>query len=190
MGVLHLVTIGLLSSSAAREITFQPVSGFANQQLLSHGGEVDVTRSAFAGLTTYANLPYVHCLAREGEKVDKFDIAILGAPFDTVGGTLSVRFRFFEVTNHYVHGSQDAVARVCEITKQDGARRITVVCNTNYVRLGASEHRLCKLRVPVPFRGIIWMLSNSRQDGRTNQVFYRGDFDYYTHTLRKDRTLI
>ncbi|KAL5387159.1 hypothetical protein DPSP01_003770 [Paraphaeosphaeria sporulosa] len=81
---LHLVATALLSSSAAREITFPPVSGFANQQVLGHGGEIDVTAGpAFAGLTTYANLPYVHCLAREGQQVDKFDIAILGAPFDT-----------------------------------------------------------------------------------------------------------
>lgn len=85
MGFSQLVAVALLSSSAARDITFPPVSGFANQQVLGHGGEVDVTAGpAFAGLTTYANLPYVHCLAGEGEQVEKFDIAILGAPFDTV----------------------------------------------------------------------------------------------------------
>jgi hypothetical protein len=100
MRALHLVAIGLLSSSAAREITFQPVSGFADQQLLGHGGDIDVTGSAFAGLTTYANLPYVHCLAGAGKHVDKFDIAILGAPFDTVSETLSLQFRVVEVTDH------------------------------------------------------------------------------------------
>lgn len=70
----------------------------------------DISQTKFAGLTTFANLPYVHCLAAdddEGEEeeeeddgkkkkkekrkkkksvgVEKFDIAILGAPFDTVG---------------------------------------------------------------------------------------------------------
>ena len=44
--------------------------------------------SAFMGLMTYANIPYVHCLADEasGEeyKGEKYDIAVLGAPFDTV----------------------------------------------------------------------------------------------------------
>lgn len=45
----------------------------------------DITQAKFEGLATYANLPYVHCLAPEGEEVEKFDIAILGAPFDTVG---------------------------------------------------------------------------------------------------------
>ena len=40
------------------------------------------------GLMTYANIPYVHCLADEagGEeyKGERYDIAVLGAPFDTV----------------------------------------------------------------------------------------------------------
>lgn len=68
----------------AREITFPPVSGFSGQQVFAQGG-IDISSgSAFAGLTTYANLPYVHCLAGEGEEVEKYDIAILGAPFDTV----------------------------------------------------------------------------------------------------------
>jgi len=44
--------------------------------------------SAFMGLMTYANIPYVHCLADEagGEeyKGERYDIAVLGAPFDTV----------------------------------------------------------------------------------------------------------
>lgn len=78
----------------------------------------DISQTKFAGLTTFANLPYVHCLAadeddeegeeeeEEGEEedgkknekekrkkkksvgVEKFDIAILGAPFDTVSISL------------------------------------------------------------------------------------------------------
>lgn len=40
---------------------------------------------AVAGLTTFANLPHVYCLADvDNEKVEPFDIAFLGAPFDTV----------------------------------------------------------------------------------------------------------
>ncbi|KAK8043613.1 agmatinase 1 [Apiospora rasikravindrae] len=43
-----------------------------------------VTGSQFHGLRTYANLPYVNCLSEaEAEKGQKYDIAILGAPFDT-----------------------------------------------------------------------------------------------------------
>lgn len=76
----------------AREINFPPVAaaGFRGQHALSADDDIDIsTGSAFAGLTTYANLPYVHCLEDEGAKAEKekFDIAILGAPFDTVGFT-------------------------------------------------------------------------------------------------------
>ncbi|KAF2010151.1 Arginase/deacetylase [Aaosphaeria arxii CBS 175.79] len=72
------------SCSFAREITFPPVSGFASPQQLGwndHG--FASLEGAFNGLTTYANLPYVYCLAPEGQEVEGYDIAILGAPFDT-----------------------------------------------------------------------------------------------------------
>ncbi|EXJ81966.1 agmatinase [Capronia coronata CBS 617.96] len=36
----------------------------------------------FAGLTTFSNLPWVHCLSPDND-VEKYDIAFLGAPFDT-----------------------------------------------------------------------------------------------------------
>ena len=44
---------------------------------------MDLSQSLYAGLMTYANLPYVHCLAAEGHEIEKYDIAIVGAPFDT-----------------------------------------------------------------------------------------------------------
>jgi agmatinase len=73
----------------AREITFPPVSGYSSQQIIFQGpNNADITHSKFAGLLTYANLPYVHCLAPEGEDVEPFDIAIIGAPFDTVSQAL------------------------------------------------------------------------------------------------------
>ena len=41
--------------------------------------------AAVAGLTTFANTPHVYCLAdAPNDKVEPFDIAFLGAPFDTV----------------------------------------------------------------------------------------------------------
>lgn len=43
-----------------------------------------VTDSKFFGLTTFANVPYVNCLKAEETEEAKYDIAILGAPFDTV----------------------------------------------------------------------------------------------------------
>jgi hypothetical protein len=46
---------------------------------------IDVTTdSEFFGLTTYAHLPYVNCLKPDENGPGKYDIAILGAPFDTV----------------------------------------------------------------------------------------------------------
>ena len=44
--------------------------------------EIDIiTGSDYNGLTTFANLPYSNCFREHGES---YDIAILGAPFDTV----------------------------------------------------------------------------------------------------------
>jgi agmatinase len=68
----------------AREIVFPPSSGFLPEQHLFGYNEPDITKAKFAGLTTFANLPYEHCLAAEGEETEPFDIAIIGAPFDTV----------------------------------------------------------------------------------------------------------
>jgi hypothetical protein len=78
------------SLAYAREISFPPVSGYTTSDQLVLGGnyDLDISQARFAGLTTYANLPYVHCLARDGEEVEKYDIAVLGAPFDTVSGRL------------------------------------------------------------------------------------------------------
>lgn len=80
----------LISASAAREITFPPVAAYQAPFLSNNVdkpvyGEIDISSANFAGLTTFANLPYVHCLASDEGAVDKYDIAILGAPFDTVG---------------------------------------------------------------------------------------------------------
>lgn len=49
---------------------------------------IDVTTdSEFFGLTTFANVPYVNCLKAEETEGGRYDIAILGAPFDTVSRT-------------------------------------------------------------------------------------------------------
>jgi len=80
--------LALATAGVAREITFPPVA--AIQQPFGASGEhdvdgpIDVSGAIFGGLMTYANLPYVHCLAAEGEEVEKYDVAVLGAPFDTV----------------------------------------------------------------------------------------------------------
>jgi len=76
-----------------REISFPSLSGFSSDQAAMGIISPDITQAKFGGLTTYANLPYVHCLAQEGEDIEKFDIAILGAPFDTVSHFVLYRFK-------------------------------------------------------------------------------------------------
>ncbi|MCJ1475689.1 hypothetical protein MMC13_004352 [Lambiella insularis] len=75
----------LLLAVAAREIIFPPVTGFNPYQstLRNSLHNVDiVTNSQFSGLTTFAHLPYANCFVED--KLDqKYDIAFLGAPFDT-----------------------------------------------------------------------------------------------------------
>lgn len=77
----------ILSLSSAREIVFPPVaavhpSGWGYQSPLAED-DVLLQGGAFRGLTTWANLPYVQCLSGE-QDIEPYDIAILGAPFDTV----------------------------------------------------------------------------------------------------------
>jgi agmatinase len=74
-----------LPSLFAREIVFPPVSPIQpnGQYLLSTDKDALADISKYAGLSTYANLPFVHCLSESKEIDEKYDIAILGAPFDT-----------------------------------------------------------------------------------------------------------
>lgn len=89
MAILNelFVFVNLVSLALGRDILFPPVSG-VQHPLQSESRDplrdIDIsTGSAFGGLTTYANLPYVQCFSVEKE-IEKFDIAFLGAPFDTV----------------------------------------------------------------------------------------------------------
>ena len=71
---------------AARDLTFSPFLGASTHQSpfgsTEHDDDIDiVTGSDFAGLTTFANLPYQKCFTDDSEA---YDIAFLGAPFDTV----------------------------------------------------------------------------------------------------------
>lgn len=85
LNIVHLpVLIAAFAAVDARDITFPSLSGFSSEQVVMGIVSPEITQAKFGGLTTYANLPYVHCLAPKGEEVEKFDIAILGAPFDTV----------------------------------------------------------------------------------------------------------
>ena len=80
----------LVVSVSARDIVFPPVAGFdAHQSPMGSSNDVDIViGSAFSGLTTFANLPYISCFDDKSE-TEKYDIAILGAPFDTVSFSLT-----------------------------------------------------------------------------------------------------
>lgn len=72
-------------SSACREIVFPPVAAIEGHAQIPQslaGGTQNDESVKYAGLQTFANLPWVHCLSAEGD-VEKYDIAFLGAPFDT-----------------------------------------------------------------------------------------------------------
>lgn len=59
-----------------------------------------ITGSDFAGLTTFANLPYANCFV--DEVIEAYDVAILGAPFDTVSPPelyLSFWIQSFDLTS-------------------------------------------------------------------------------------------
>ncbi|KAG8626085.1 hypothetical protein KVT40_006486 [Elsinoe batatas] len=72
---------------SAREITFPPLNGyqmpFGTSSEDNPYDNIDISGANFQGLTTYANLPYVHCLNSNADQVPPYDIAVLGAPFDT-----------------------------------------------------------------------------------------------------------
>lgn len=63
-------------------------------QTFFSGDFIDITTgSQFNGLGTFANLPYVNCLDTNQSEEGRYDIAILGAPFDTsVTGRPGARF--------------------------------------------------------------------------------------------------
>ena len=82
----------LLLATCAREIVFPSINAY--QSSLRVDGSLDdvdiTTGSQFSGLTTFAHLPYVNCFVATND-AQKYDIAFLGAPFDTVS-TISKLF--------------------------------------------------------------------------------------------------
>lgn len=61
-------------------------SPHAQFPLASNGNDdVDVSGAdTVAGLSTFANLPFLNCFSDEAAKAQKYDIAVFGAPHDTV----------------------------------------------------------------------------------------------------------
>lgn len=88
------LAFSLAGLSQAREIVFPPVAGIdrVSGQApikfdISEGADdddIDLTTDAMGGLTSFGHLPYVPCFAaKTDEETAKYDIAVLGAPFDT-----------------------------------------------------------------------------------------------------------
>lgn len=82
----------LASLGATRDIVFPPVSGIDRTpgqapillQSEDNDDDVDLTTDAVGGLTSFGHLPYVPCFAaKTDEDTGSYDIAVLGAPFDT-----------------------------------------------------------------------------------------------------------
>ena len=102
------IIILFLSGIHAREIVFPPLAaihpnGQSFQTSLDKDDDYLLQDTEFAGLSTYANLPFVHCTSNED--VVPYDIAILGAPFDT-GTTARPGSRFGP------HGIRDGSRRI------------------------------------------------------------------------------
>ncbi|KAE8146919.1 hypothetical protein BDV25DRAFT_169515 [Aspergillus avenaceus] len=86
MYIYKLFALLGISSAIARDIVFPPVAGIqaSGQIPLGTNDPVEiVTNSQFSGLTTFAHIPYANCFADDEAKPLTYDIAILGAPFDT-----------------------------------------------------------------------------------------------------------
>ena len=114
--VMYFVQISLVAflalsccSSCAQKIVFPPIAavnppGHEFQTPLSKERDVLLEMDQYAGLSTYANLPFVRCTS-EAADVASYDIAILGAPFDT-GTTARPGARFGP------HGIRDGSRRI------------------------------------------------------------------------------
>jgi hypothetical protein len=105
---MHFLAVGLasiLSPALAREITFPPIAAIQSDQFIlgQHEKNIDiVSGSQFSGLTTFAHIPYVNCFIDSEAESSPYDIAILGAPFDTVSHRTCT-----------VHVAADCLRRFC-----------------------------------------------------------------------------
>lgn len=87
------ILIGLIASLVVECCAWQlpPAPGLRREHydqqrlIVDEEGDVDIlTGSQFHGLRSFANLPYVNCFSDEEMAEKALDIAIMGAPFDTV----------------------------------------------------------------------------------------------------------
>ncbi|KAI1378586.1 arginase family protein [Hypoxylon crocopeplum] len=84
MYILYYVFIFCATCLGAWEFPQTPMFMPGQKSIPGIDDNIDiVTGSQFNGLATYANLPYLNCLSDDEAEGKKYDIAILGAPFDT-----------------------------------------------------------------------------------------------------------
>ncbi|THH07518.1 hypothetical protein EW145_g3326 [Phellinidium pouzarii] len=78
---VSLVSLFVLEAHKAQSEIQVPLENVENQYTAYRGEDTVTSYSIFSGITTFARLPWVQCLGmQEGVQ---FDIAFLGAPFDT-----------------------------------------------------------------------------------------------------------
>ncbi|KAL4806208.1 arginase family-domain-containing protein [Aspergillus unguis] len=85
--MLPSLVLPFISAVLARDITFPAIAGVESTQFLLGQNDkppVDITTgSQFNGLTTFGHIPYANCFVDSEAESTPYDIAILGAPFDT-----------------------------------------------------------------------------------------------------------
>lgn len=82
--------LSVLTSAFAREIVFPPIAGIKSHHgqspLRTYGSasddDISLETDPMDGLTSFAHLPHVSCFSA-AEDVESYDIAVIGAPFDT-----------------------------------------------------------------------------------------------------------
>lgn len=87
-----LAVVLFVGSGLCRDIVFPPVLGIdrynngqARIQLNNDEGDVPLITDAMGGLTSFAHLPYSACFSPKADaEIESYDIAVIGAPFDTV----------------------------------------------------------------------------------------------------------
>lgn len=85
------VLVAAATLAHSREIVFPPVAGIPDHvpgqtalRLDTEDDDVPLSTDSLSGLTSFAHLPFVPCFAaKEDADIESYDIAIVGAPFDT-----------------------------------------------------------------------------------------------------------
>jgi hypothetical protein len=80
-----LFSVALLSCSLAQQTPFWIEDNASDNLFDALSKDDEDFTTAFSGIVTFAHLPFINCLkpTYKEEAKEEFDIAIIGAPFDT-----------------------------------------------------------------------------------------------------------